>query len=213
MAAPNDILTLSEAKAAINSLNTTIHDAELPGIITGLSTRLDGLIGPVVQRPAIEFHDGGKPEVFLYLYPVMSVMQVTEYDGTDMNNLAAEVAGIEIDDCYLIDRYSVDPILYGNRLRRRNSGYDGEFPKGRQNVRVEFAAGRYSSTDTVAEHYKLGARLMLINYWRSQLETNVATGEFDLPSLGYPRYTVPKAVRDHFRNECQDGECGRLFVG
>jgi len=79
-----DVLTLTEAKEALNLTATQQYDAtELPAWITGVSARLDELVGPVVRRTITgETHDGGGHVIRLRYYPVTAVTSVTEYDGT-----------------------------------------------------------------------------------------------------------------------------------
>lgn len=209
-----DVLTLTEAKEALNLTGTTQYDAtELPAWITGVSARLDELVGPVVRRTVTsELHDGGGYVIRLRYYPVASISTVTEYSGTTATTLTAETHASKPDNGYAADPYSV-PVtlatgtqvdLFGNALRRRAAGADRRFTAGRHNIEVSYVAGRFANTAAVTESFKRAAALMLLNVWRSQQDAVGNVGEFDVPQSIFPRFVVPAAVRQMFPREIQD---------
>lgn len=206
-----DVLTLSEAKLALNLTGTTAHDVELAGFITASSLRLDELVGPVVRRHITdETHDGGAPSVFLRWWPVASVATVTEYSGTTATVLTPESPGSQPADAYLTEPYSADPTLKGPQLHRRSSGTDARFADGRGNVTVTYTAGRAVDTAAVDHRFKLAASLILINLWRSQQDSSGGMGEFDVPNQIFPRFAVPNAVRELMHGEVQEPD---LLIG
>ncbi|GGM64102.1 hypothetical protein GCM10012275_38290 [Longimycelium tulufanense] len=200
-----DVLTLAEAKDALNLANTTAHDEELPAWITGVSLRLDELVGPVVQRTiTAENQDGGGHLIFLEHHPITSITSVTEYDNTTATTLTEETNSTKPTDGFLTDRYSADRTLLSNILRRRSDNADAFFPPGRNNVEITYVAGRFADTASVDERYKRAAALMVINLWRSQQDSTGNVGEFDVPQLIFPTFSVPRAVRELLNGELQD---------
>ncbi len=201
-----DVLTLVEGKDCLLAANAgTGSDAKLASFVTAVSRRLDRLVGPVVRRTiTAERHDGGRPTIYLRKHPNTSITSVTEYDGTTATVLTEETLGTAPIYGWLADPYEFEPTWLGNAIRRRSSGVDASFPTGRGNVLVTYLAGRYTDTGTVDEHYKLGARLMLINLWRSQQDSVAQVGEYDVPQSIFPTFVIPRAVREHFEGEIQD---------
>lgn len=206
MADPMDVLTLEEAKQALNiGASVTKHDAELPTYITAVTQRLDLLIGPVVQRPVTdETQDGGSWSVFCDYYPVTSITSVTEYDETTPTVLTRETPLSAPDDGYLVEPYHPIRALLSGRIRRRREGKNVRFAKGDRNIVVSYVAGRTSDTALVPERYKLAAKLMLANFWRSQQDATGGVNEFDLPQSNFPRFAVPLAARQMMQGEVQE---------
>lgn len=200
-----DVISLTEAKAALNLTGTTAHDAELPGWITAVSVRLDKLIGPVVRRTVTaEQHDGGDPFILLGLHPNTSITSVTEYYGTEATALAAETNVSKPENAYLTEAYQPDRALFGSIVRRRSLNSDAYFVAGRRNIEVTYVAGRFADTTSVDERAKKAASLTLINSWRSQQDSTGTVGEFDVPQNSFPRVVVPQAARDMYPREIQD---------
>lgn len=153
MADTLDILTLTEAKTALN-LTTATHDTELAQWVTAISRRIDDLCGPVVVRAVTETHQGGRHFVVPYQQPVSSMTTVTEYNATSPTVLAAEVfPGTITTNDYAV----VDGIVY-----RRMSGYDSVFA-GR--VIITYQAGRYATTAAADAKFKLAAASILRRLW------------------------------------------------
>lgn len=200
-----DVLTLAEAKAALNLSGTTAHDAELPGWITAVSLRFDELIGPVVRRTVTaEKHNGGDQRIFLRNHPNTSITSITEYAGTVATVLTAETIASKPADAYLVEDYEPDPTLLSNIVWRRSSDADSSFPLGRKNVEVTYVAGRFADTASCDERAKKAAALMLINLWRSQQDSSGNVGEFDVPQNNFPTFAIPRAVRQMYDGEIQD---------
>lgn len=160
--AVNDLLTPAEAREAVSLKPTdTAHDDELQRWITGISTRIDKLCGPVVIRTVTnETHDGGTRTIWLRDTPVSSITSVVEYVHTTATTLTAETNASKPADGYL-------PILEGHRakLLRRNAGADATFASGRQNVVVTYEAGRAASTSAVDALFKTAASSILRRLW------------------------------------------------
>lgn len=199
-----DVLTLEEAKDAINAANTTEHDTELPAWIAGVSKRLDKLTGPVVRRGVVdEKHDGGLSVIFLDLFPVYSVTSVVEYAGTVPVTLTEETNAVKPADAYALDTFSADPALKSNCVTRRRSNADGVFAVGRRNVVVSYEAGRFGTTATVDERFKMAARITLMYWWRSQQTSTAPVGDYDVPTINFPKFAVPNAVREMLCDDIQ----------
>ncbi len=202
-----DVLTLAEAKSALNLSGTAQYDTELAAWITACSIRLDKAVGPIVRRAVTaELHDGGKSKVRTELWPVNTFTTVTEYLFTTPTVLTRETNASKPDNAYTAEPYSADPTLFSGRIIRRNTGNDFRFPSGRQNVEITYDAGRFVNTATIDEFFKQGARYLLINAWNTQRPNVGAVGEFEIPQGNSPHVAVPNVVRDHFIDVWQDGD-------
>lgn len=199
-----DVISLAEAKSALNLSGTTAHDTELPGWITAVSLRLDELIGPVVRRAVTEKHDGGCRRIFLRNHPNTSITSITEYAGTVATALTLETSALKPAGGYLPEDYEPDPALLSGIVHRRSGDADASFPLGRKNIEVTYVAGRFADTASVDERAKKAATLMLINLWRSQQDSTGTVGEFDVPQSIFPAFAVPRAVRQLWDGEIQD---------
>lgn len=200
-----DILSLTEAKQAVQKTGTTAYDTLLTAWITAMSLRMDRLVGPIVQRTITdEPHDGGWPEIFLRYHPLTSITSVTEYDGTTSRVLTAETPGVQPADAFKTRRYSADPVYLGNEVRRRASGAAASFPAGEENVLVTYVPGRFATTSAVDERFKQAGRLMLKNAMRMIEDGTGQVGDYDVPVVAFPTFAVPNAVRDLFDGEIQD---------
>lgn len=203
-----DVLTLEEAKQALNVTATTKHDAELPLYITAVSDRLDRLVGPVVQRSvSSELHSGGHESIFLHLYPVVSVGSVQEYkeEETTATVLTAETNASRPAEAYLTHPYRRGALLSSRLVRRSDKGLSrkGKFAKGQNNIVVSYVAGRCADTASVEPLFKQAAGLMLQNFWRAQQDSTGNVGEFDVPQSYFPRWAIPQAVRQLLEEEMQ----------
>lgn len=199
-----DVITLEEARIALDVTQTDEHDDELPAYITAVSQRLDALIGPIVQRTVTdEKHNGGDGEdrlIFLRHYPIASVASVTE------NGIA-----LVADTDFYIDEYYANHEWLGNIVERWDSSKNrsSTWEKGRRNISVSYTAGRAVDTASVPELYKTAARLTLANFWRSQQDSSGGMGEFQVPQSYFPRWAIPQAVRQLLDNELQEPQ---LFI-
>jgi hypothetical protein len=205
-----DVLTLDEAKAALNLGGSTRYDAELPAWITAVSGLLDSRVGPVVQRDIEdEAHDGSYGVIWVDHWPVAEFTEVTEYAYTTATILTAETNITKPDAGYFAERYAPDPTLYSGRLWRRAGGSASYFAVGSGNVVVSYTAGRYADTEAVGERFKTAARLMLQNLWASQRPNLGEVGEFEAPQSLFPRFSIPNAAKELLAGEWQGG----LLVG
>lgn len=186
-----DLITLAEAKAAVNMASVSTWDSELATYVTAVSRRFDDLCGPIVQRTiTAELHNGGTEALRLRYWPVVSVTSVTEYAYTTGTALAAETNTTKTAADYLLDAES--GLLY-----RRSSGSSTVFATGGRNVAVTYVAGRYSNTATVGRQFKQAAIITLANIWRK--EQGGGTETFGTPTISegtLPGFAIPNAALD-----------------
>ena len=198
MAETLDVITLDEAKNVVGIATTdATEDTDLAAFITGLSLRLDTLVGPIVNRTLTdELHDGGGPWVEVDYWPISSVTSVSEYNSTTETTLTAESNSSKPAAAYQ---------FYGERGRiyRRASNSDACFNAGRRNVKVTYVGGRAATTAVVDERFKRGCGIMLQNMWRSQEQGLFETDEFEFPRQNFPRFAIPNAVKDLLADEWQ----------
>jgi len=159
--------TRAEAYEAINDTESAAaasaaHDAEVVDVwVPALSRRIDKLCGPVVIRTVTdERHDGGGRSIVLRNGPAASVTTLTEYDVGAATILTAEQDDTQPANGYLLDTLGPTSFVY-----RRTSGYDYAFPRGRQNVKVVYEAGRYADTAAVDPKFKLAASAIMRRLW------------------------------------------------
>lgn len=194
MADTLDIISLNEAKAAVNiDTSNTTYDNELAAYITGVSRRIDTLCGYVVKRTiSNETHYcGAAPFIDVRHPPISSVTSCTEYDqdGTS-TSLTGETVSSKPTDAYLIDITAEAPF----RIYRRSQGGPYTFPAG-GSVVVTYVAGRYATTAAVDEVFKRGAAIMFSHLWRREQGVGSSTfGPVDDVGLGIPAFAVPRAV-------------------
>lgn len=197
MADALDLLTLAEAKTAVNLTGATTYDVELAAWVTAVARRLDKAVGPVVQRTVTaELHDGGHEYVYTVLYPVTSFTTVKEYADTTLTTLTRETNVTKPDSAYLIEPYKADPTLFSGKVRRRGGGSDVCFATGDQNVELTYVAGRAASTSAVDELFKNAARLFLQHLWNANRPSTGQMNEFEIPQANWPRFAVPNAVKE-----------------
>lgn len=190
MADTLDVLTLDEAKAALNITGATF-DTELASYITAVSQRLDDICGPIVQRTVTdEAHDGGTPVIWPYLAPVASIVSVVEYvSGTD-SALAAETPATS-GDYVLANAGTIN-----SQIRRRSGWATQAFAAGTGNILVTYVAGRFATTAVVAPKFKQAAAIFLSHLWRFEQGQGSATFGGSSEGLGIPSFGTPNAVRD-----------------
>lgn len=194
MADTLDIVSLTEAKAAVNiDASNTSYDTEIAAYITGVSRRIDTLCGPVVRRTiSAETHwCGAAPFVDVRHVPIASVSSVVEYDqdGT-ATTLTAETVSTKPTDGYLIDITREVP----TRIYRRSQGGPYTFPAAGAVV-ITYGAGRYANTAAVDEVFKRGAAIMFSHLWRREQGVGSTTfGPLEDTGLGTPTFAVPRAV-------------------
>lgn len=169
MADDLDILTLDEAKTAINmKWSNADHDAELAQDITAISRIFDAECGPVVQRTvSAELHSGDLPVVTTRLSPVAGIGTVRESQAGDITTLSASNFGGTISG-YLAEPYwQGGGTLLSGVLQRRYLGITGEWPAGCE-VEVTYTAGRYPTTETVDARFKACAAAVLQRFWKGE---------------------------------------------
>lgn len=172
--ADNDILTLAEARTAVNLGTNTNQDTQLEQFLTGISQRIDILCGPVVIRTVTnERHDGGVERIFLDETPVSTVATVVEWRHTTSNSLTAESDSSKPADAYLLD--NTENLYY---IWRRSGGSDARFPEGRRNVVVTYDAGRAADTASVDDKFQVAASSILRRLWKREQSAWAQTSEF-----------------------------------
>ena len=144
--AATDLLTLSEARDALNlSATATDDDAEIWSIyIPAITPVVEDIVGPVVQRSVTYTTDGGKTSILLPHSGLVSLDSIT-IDGV------AQVASKD---------YTAN--LSVGVIRPVWSWFGG----GNGSVTVTYTAGIAASTETVPAAIKLAARLILANLWQ-----------------------------------------------
>lgn len=178
MADTLDVLTLAEAKTAINmTAANTDHDAELAMHITAVSRLLDRECGPIVQRTVTdELHNDPGDAVTLRYSPVASIGTVREAFPGDVSTLSAGTFGSSIDG------YRAEPdwrggTLLSGVLERQWQGHIGAWPCGAQ-VQVTYTAGRFTNTTTVDARFKDCAGMILRRLWKREAGTWAQSSDF-----------------------------------
>ena len=168
MADTLDVLTLDEAKAAINmTAANDQHEGELELFITAVSRRFDELIGPVVNRTVTEYHDGGVSIIWPYQTPVSTVTSLTEWDGSASTVLTADAFGVAgVTDGYLLE--SSPSYVHGTRLIRRSGGTNTYFTTGSRSIQLVYVAGRAATTEDVDSRIKAAAGMVLRRAWKRE---------------------------------------------
>lgn len=196
MASATDVLTLEATKRAIRAaLNSSVQDDRYEGLITGASQWLDRMCGPVVRRTVTEYHDGGRPWIWMRACPLSSITSVVEYTSGTAVTVTAE--SVSAAGGYLAEADStLEPAgLLNGRLWRRYGFTEYCWVSGHQNVAVTAVAGRYASTVAVAGSRFEQAALILVKWMAQAYATQVAQpGGYDVPFPSTPR-TVPLAVQ------------------
>lgn len=195
-----DVISLDEAKDAINQTSVSTTDSELALWITAVSQRFDRLCGPVVKRSVTELHDGGETFIRPRTTPLAEVTTLTEYVSTTGTVLSEETNATKPSNGYLIDA----PWTHDVRIRRRGSGGDSLFPWGRNNVELVYNAGRADSTSDVDEVFRLTAGAILRRLWsREQGAWSTGGDPFAEAGGGQMRFhkTVDPMVREFLADE------------
>lgn len=162
MADTLDVLTLAEGRLAVNAkADSTQHDETLRRHITAISRLLDDRCGPIVQRTiTAELHRGGRCEVFLKRWPVVSVSLVRQASGGTITTVSAVAFG------GTGDGYRVDLAL--GQLTRLGGGYSSAWPAGDSAVEVTYVAGRHATTSVVDARFKDAASAILRRLWKRE---------------------------------------------
>lgn len=202
MADTLDVLTLAEAKEAINntSLDATLV-AKLERFVTGVSRKIDEICGPVVVRAVTERHSGGCHEIKLRETPVSSVTTVVEWDtGGTSTSLSAEDDDTKPSDGFLL----VNHHKHDARILRRSGGGTTLFTAGVDNIVVTMQAGRYATTAAVDPLFKLQAQDILAFQWQ-QSSPVWATSPGGFDEIGAytarPFLSIDDMIRRRFTGE------------
>jgi len=149
-----DILTMVEAKAAVNLSPSSVgNDVAIQSANSAISELLDDLCGPVVVRSVTETVDIFGPLVFLTQWPVSLVTTVTEFSAGVGTALTAESTTVSGD------------YLERNGILSRRSSWSTVRWSGTQ-VTVVYTAGRYATTAVVGAKFKKAASEILTGNWQ-----------------------------------------------
>lgn len=149
-----DILTLAEAKQALNiPAATASYDAELAQVITAASRMVDSVYGPVVQRTATK--SVVAPSGTVWLDRPAAVTSVTEYVSGTATVLTAE-------DFDTAGTYRLDAAT--GALTRRASWGDSYWYA--HELVVVYTSGRYADTASVDEKFKEACVVCLVHLWQ-----------------------------------------------
>ena len=151
-------LSLPDARAHLNDLGS-VDDVELEGYIAAAERVVEDLVGPVAPRAVDEFLHGGRADITLTHYPVLSVQAVTEYAGTLGQALALEPLSGGVFSAF---GYTLD--AEQGVLARTTYGAPVRFATGRRNVRVQYTAGR----SPVPENIRLATLELVRLNWGPQ---------------------------------------------
>jgi hypothetical protein len=194
MAAATDVLSLDDAKKVLSEgrFDTTREDIIARGV-TGLSTALDEMFGPIVQRTITdELHDGGRLFVRLRHAPVSSITTLTEASGTTQTVLTAESFATAGDYLAQVD----DDGLLDGRILRRSAFWHCNFAAGRQNIKCTYVAGRFANTAAVESRYGEALAISLISWFRAYTDSvQVVSDEFQVPYRNFPTFAIPMAAK------------------
>ena len=200
MSDPLDVLSLDDAKTAINmELTNTDHDYELARQITAISRLMDRMVGPVVQRSVTELHETDGETVILDWSPVDSIGSVLEDQGTgSIGTLTAHSFGGTVDGYYAEPDWRGGTFLSGV-LQRRWTGRQGAWPH-RAEVQVTYTAGRYADTASVDARFAECASEILRRLWKREAGTWAQASSFfetlpegqAAPSPGFYKVAKPR---------------------
>lgn len=194
-----DVISLDDAKLAINVSDVDAHNDEIMAFITAMSLRMDQTIGPVVNRTVTEYHDGGCGVIFPRQTPVSTVTTLKEYDGSATTTLTAETFGTEPADGYLLEKSG--SYAHDHRIVRRDGGSDYLFASGRRNVELVYVAGRAADTDSVDHRISQVAGMILRRLWRREAGSWTQSSDFfeaTEPTLGVGFFKVMDSVVAEF---------------
>lgn len=191
MAATTDLLTLDEAKMALNIvLAETVFDTEVASYVTAVSQRLDDMCGPIVKRTVTgEVHDGGSGTIWPNFAPILSVSAVTEYLSGIATTLTAESLTVAGD--YIL----ADAATPNARILRRSSWNGRLFTAGAGNVVLTYIAGRFDTTALVSPKFKQAAAKTLSWLWKGDQGAGTTTfGGVDDAGLFGLGFALPNVV-------------------
>lgn len=182
-----DILTLEEARTAIGASLSQSYDDALELMVTAVSSRVDDLCGPVVNRTVTERHEAyGCYALIPRSLPVSSFTSVTEYVGGTGTVLTAETDT------------AAGTYLWEQNLVRRRQSFRPAWFKGR--VKLVYVSGRAADTDAVPERFKQAAKIIVAHMWRQEMgsgnQTFGADGEIRVASFSIPNRAMELLADD-----------------
>ena len=159
-----DILTEAEAQRAALSSDTTGHETQIARMVTAISTRIDEMCGPVVNRTVTEYHDGGLATIWPRQTPVSSVTTLEHWDGATTTTFTEDTWGTAGNvDGFLVEQSG--SYAHDSRIYRRSSGSNALWPSGHRTIRLVYVAGRAATTDDVSAKFKECAADILRRAW------------------------------------------------
>lgn len=193
--ADTDIITLTEARAVLNSPPTDIQNPAIQLAVTALSQFFDEQYGAVVIRTVTaERHDPTGARLTLRTGPADSITTLNEYRTTSPTVLTVETIGATP-----VDSYALDPS--GFMVTRRSGGCAYPFAGP---VEITYEAGRYATTAAVDEKFKRAVRMTFRHNWAAEASGTVTFGEFVTPGVlatGVPSFLMPRAASDLLHDE------------
>lgn len=198
MAQTWDLLSDTEARSILGiGVADTKYTAQLASAVSAVSDRIAQAVGTIVYGTVTDYFDGGCSKVWLR-QPVAQIVQVVEYDSTTPGTLTAETNTTKPTNGYYCGTIN-------GELVRRDGNADSYFPRGRNNVLVNYVVGRAASTATVPERYKEAAAITLKSWWRMYEAGAGRVNEYDVPQASFPTFAVPKAAKELLATEWRTG--------
>jgi hypothetical protein len=198
-----DIVTLNEAKAALNIAAAELRfDTRVAQVVTAASRLVDSVYGPVVTRSVAKtFFEPRFSELFLDVPAgsptfALSNLAVTEYTAGAATILSAETATAATGNDY---RYRS---ATGTLVRRANWA---DAAWGAQEVLVVYIGGRSASTAAVDAKFKEAAAEAVIHLWqaRGANGAGAAGGDGDLfGGVPFSSAQLRKKLRALYPEEC-----------
>lgn len=193
--ATTDVMSLDDARSIVRmNPSDTYHHGRLAGYVTAISHRFDEVFGPVVKRTITgERVDGGCDVVLLRRRPVAEITSVTTYSAGVATVLTAESL-VAVGD-YYAEPDRDDPTLLSGRLFARSGWMDSWWPAGRQNVVVDYVAGRFENTAAVKDTvWYQAAALTLKSLWRGEEDTIAVVNDYEQPQTAIPTFAIPNVA-------------------
>lgn len=209
-----DVITPEEAVAAIAAPGATT--VKLAAVVTAASQRLDEAVGPIVIREIVdEEHSGiyGACDLELRRWPVVEVSSLIEYDDSgDPTTLTAGSPTVRPADGYRLRATRSEPELglFGPLVERRAGSAAGWFS---DLAVVTYTAGRFETTEDVAERYKEAARIVVVNLWQRVLSGTITFDDAEVPRYPFPRFAIPRAAYELLSDVWQQRPDGRPVAG
>lgn len=180
------VITLDDAKSVLGITDTS-KDALLQSYVDGVTPVVEYLSSDIDQTDYTETYDGGRVQIMLLHYPVISVSSVIESYGSNyVRTLTADdiFSGAAV-DAYA---YTLDDADTG-ALTRRAAGVAVNFAPGRRNIQVVYTAGRA----VVPGNLRLAALEMVRFWWETAQQGNrPAFGDAPEETFG----AMPSDVRE-----------------